>query len=182
MFILALLSCNSNPTKVNEKEKSVSTSVPKEATNFLIYGITVDTLKLIPASGYGSDSCIFYTISGKIKNISDKTFIKAYFEGQLRVKFANKEIIEKNHLTTSFVNGKGYMGFGISEFTTDNKWKPNEAFDFTFQTTGIDKIYANYMPNKVDYRLELKAEDPIGYVFSDIVFQKDLKNQWIFKK
>jgi hypothetical protein len=173
---------------VGEKEKTISANVPKIGRDFLVYDITVDALRMLPSEYNEQDSSICYTISGKIKNTSDKTFVKAGFIGELRVNFPNKKIVEENSFMESFINGQEYMNdkdfydVGLRLYTTDGNWNPNETFNFTFQTYGLDKIYTNYMPDEVYYVLEVKAEDPVGYVFSDIVFRKDLKSQWVFKK
>jgi hypothetical protein len=174
-FFLIILSCNSVPPKVGSKEKSTTIKEQKMVSDFFIYDITIDTLKL--SNQEHQDSVIFYMISGKIKNTSDKTFIKAIFEGQLKIKFDNKEIIESNSYLST-VNNKEY--FGMKDFY--HKWKPNQSYNFTFKTIGIDKIYSNYTPKQIEYLLSLKAEDPVGYVFNDRIFHKDLKSQWVFKK
>jgi hypothetical protein len=187
-LFISILSCNSNPTKVGEKEKSISANEPKIVRDFLVYDIAVDALKIIPYEYDKRDSNICYTISGKIKNTSDKTFVKAAFAGELRVNFPNKKIIEENDMLHMYINGQGYMNdkdfydIGLKPYITDGNWNPNETLNFTFQTNGLDKIYGNYMPDEVYYVLEVKAEDPVGYVFSGRVFQKDLKYQWKFKK
>jgi len=188
LFFIAILSCNSNPTKVATKEKSMATKEQKRASDFLISEITTDTLQLAirEAKNYSADdqkylnSTIFYTISGKIKNTSDKTFVKARFEGQMKIKFDNKEIIERIDLLSSSINGDEIIDWDA--YNISKTWKPDEAYSFNFITYGIDKIYSNYNPLQVEYILSLKAEDPVGYIFNDIIFQKDLKSQWVFKK
>jgi hypothetical protein len=187
IFIL-LIACNSNTSKNSKQEDSSKKIEQKTIGDFLIYDLKVDTLQLAKRDAKNHsledqkylNNSIFYTISGKIKNTSDKTFIKARFEGQLQMKFDKKDLMERIDLFSSTINGEEIIDWDA--FNISRGWKPNESYTFTFITFGIDEIYSNYNPNTVNFLLQLNAEDPVGYVFKDIVYSKDLKDQWTFKK
>ena len=188
IITILLISCNSNTSKNLKQDNSSQKIEQKTMGDFFIYDLKVDTLQLAKKDAKNHSledqkyltNSIFYTISGKIKNTSDKTFIKVIFEGQLQIKFDKKDVMERIDPFSSKINGEDIIDWDA--FNISRTWKPNESYTFTFITFGIDEIYANYSPNSVKFLLQLNVEDPVGYVFKDIVYSKDLKNQWTFKK
>jgi len=167
-LFLFLFTCSQS----NIKEKQ-----DKKIDDFSLINITKDTLQLAryPFSN-GNNKGIIYIISGSIKNNTEKTFTKIQISGGIQLFFDKKQISSTLSLFDCYINKEQIMDWELYNF--DNLWKPGEVKNISFTTIPIDKIYLNYTPNNSIFLLTIRAEDPVGYVTHEVLYQRDLKIQW----
>lgn len=126
---------------------------------------------------------VFYVMNGQIKNLSDRLITEAKINGALKLIFKDKtvEAGTKNSLIEFYseLYNKGNLTNFNSKATTKNIWKPNEVKEFHFKTSGLDRIYLDYLPEYVLFEIHLVAMDPTGYKFDKNIYEIDLKQEWL---
>lgn len=117
---------------------------------------------------YETSSEKVFSISGSVKNKTDKIITSANIKGTLKLIFEEKTVEIFGNYESGFKN----------TISVREPWKPNTDRQFYIKTDGIDEIYLNYVPSYVFFDISLIAEDPVGYVFNKDIGDFDLKDDW----
>lgn len=140
-------------------------------SNFQIINITADTIKLEKENSFYSTNNpkkIVYVLKASIINKTGKPLTSADITGKLQVIFKDKTIEGAENWESGFK----------TKISKSSPWQPNTERDFYIKTKGIEQIYLDYEPEYVFFEVNIKAEDPIGFLYDKGIEEYDLKNIW----
>ncbi len=138
---------------------------------FEVTNITIDTIKLVNQQNYYSkdnSKNIIYVLKASVLNKAGKTWTEGHISGNLKVVFKEKTVDGISKWDSGFK----------TKISKSNPWAHNTERDFFLQTTGIEAIYLEYDPEYVFFEVNLKTEDPIGFVYDKNIAEYDLKDKW----
>lgn len=131
---------------------------------FKIKNIQKDTLRIIGRS----KKEVIYEFRGTVINNTEKSIIDAEIGGELKLIFEEKTVSETSNSDYGFTRKVSKM----------RPWRPGEEREFKLRTSGIEIIYADYIPPYALFEISLNAQDPIGYDFDENIAEYDLVEKW----